>query len=70
MSTREETFTEAANAGRLTGLTLWKSEQGWQANRRNPDGSFTVHIDHDPVKAILGVLGVEPPPPLPSGVFG
>jgi len=52
---------------KLTGLTLWPSDRGWQASVRFSDrGGWTVETDPDPVLAILRTLGAEPPAPQPK----
>lgn len=46
-----------------TGLTLWPSDIGWQANVRRPSTGWSVGIDNDPVAALFKALRQEPPPP-------
>lgn len=51
----------------LAGLTLYRTDKGWQANARFKDrGGWTVETDADPVTALLNALGAERPSPQPS----
>ena len=72
MSLLERAIREAARDGRLDKLSivLDRDGRGWQANAPSPHGNaWTVHIDQDPVLALLGALTGSPPPKPSAGVF-
>lgn len=57
MSALEQAIREAAQTGRLSGLTLWPSQGGWQANARwQGSTGWTVEIHADPVVAVTAAL--------------
>ena len=72
--TLDQAIREAADTGRLDGLTLWKCPDGWQGNaRRAGSDGWVVCIDEDPVRALIGALGGKITAPVKSdlshGVF-
>lgn len=63
-----------AGCGKAIGITLWKSDKGWQANVTRDKVSWIVGIDPDPVAALLDALCGNKPaapaaPPKPRSVF-
>lgn len=73
--TLEDLIRKAIKEGRFGGLTLWPCEAGFQANRRNPDSSWSCHVNEDAVVALRAALGEKLPAPLSEmttdkGVFG
>lgn len=51
-----------ATASGCTGITLWPTAEGWQANARGKSGNWRVGIDKDPVAALFKALRQEPEP--------
>lgn len=51
----EDRIAKLAEAGELTGLTLWKTIQGWQANYRMAEG-WRIEVHHDPLEALRKAL--------------
>lgn len=64
--TLDDAIREAIAKG-CTGITLWHSADGCQANARGKDGNWRVGIDADPVAALFKALRQQPAPPPPSG---
>lgn len=53
-----------------TGITLWHTADGCQANVRNKSGAWSIGIDPDPVAALFKALRREPASlPLPGDLF-
>lgn len=65
--TLDEAIRGALGEG-ATGITLWRSDTGWQANVRGPDGGWSIGIDTDPVAALRKALRPDPQPE-PGGLF-
>ena len=55
----EQAIIQAAREGRLKGLTLWRTPEGYQANISSDGTAWTVHLGADPVEALRRVLGVK-----------
>lgn len=68
----EDGLSEAANK-HLKGMTLWRTEKGWQASAyyRGAKG-WQVVINEDLLAALHGLLGVQAQakPPAPADEFG
>ena len=76
MSTIDEALQEAGKSG-LRAFTLWKTQDGWQANS-SPDGQSWNCVTHeDPVVAVIAALTRKPVPAVSEmttdedgGIFG
>lgn len=56
MLTIDEAIIQAAREGRLKGLTLWRTHDGWQANISVDGVSWSIRMDVDPIAALRAVL--------------
>lgn len=68
--TLEAKITEAARAGRLKGLTLWRLDDGrWQANSSPDNTAWRVEIAPDPIEALQKLFDIAPAPSDVTGAF-
>lgn len=56
--TIDEALQEAGKSG-LRALTLWKTQDGWQANTSRDGQSWRCETHADPVVAVKAALGVK-----------
>jgi hypothetical protein len=70
MTDFETEISEAARAGRLKSITLWRLGDGrWQANS-SPDGTaWRVEFAADPADALRKLFDIKPVPADVTGAF-
>ena len=60
---------EQIATGKITAITFWPTDGGWQTNARRPDGSWAVGHAIDPFDALADALGRRPMPQAPADDF-
>ena len=66
----EDLILKAIAEGRFSGLTLWPSSKGYQANFKNAHGGWECHTGEDPIAMLRAALGEAKPAAIfTGGVF-